>query len=65
MEGDRDTVDLLLHEVEDTKIKEEVQEGMRTEEVETSVVILDLKSDVNLDMVTEIVATRENQQTQT
>lgn len=58
MEGDRDTVDLLLHEVEDTKIKEEVQEGMRTEEVETSVVILDLKSDVNLDMVTEIVATR-------
>jgi len=65
MEGDRDTVDLLLHEVEDTKIKEEVQEGMRTEEVETSVVILDLKSDENLDMVTEIVATRENQQTQT
>ena len=58
MEGDRDTVDLLLHEVEDTKIKEEVQEGMRTEEVETSVVILDLKSDENLDMVTEIVATR-------
>ena len=58
MEGDRDTVDLLLHEVEDTKIKEEVQEGMRTEEVETSVVILDLKSDVNMDMVTEIVATR-------
>jgi len=67
MAGDQDQVDLDLvdlHGVEDMKIKEEEQEVMKIEEVETSVGVLGLKSDVILDLVTEIVEARANQQTQ-
>jgi len=67
MAGDQDQVDLDLvahHGVEDMKIKEEEQEVMKIEGVETLVGVLGLKSDVILDMVTEIVEARANQQTQ-